>query len=167
MHDEHEHDSIRLTYALELQNGLHRKMPRPGTIRRGYQDGKRADHESYQGGHSPQPRSIGKTIKSQIEMQEIGKPYPQGIHYIYRYMADIAQRKHSVHNIAKQIAGMVEPRQPPGQNGKKHQHDQQTSCRDPITGCRKASGQFFKTYSRLGKEHHEHLDLQQDCQSSQ
>lgn len=66
-------------------------------------------------------------------------------------MTDIAQRKYTVHHIAEQVTGVAEPCQPLGQNGKKDQHDQQTSRRDPITGCRETSGQFFKTHSRLGK----------------
>ena len=53
MYDEHEHDSVRLAYAVEHQNGLYRKMPRPGTVRRGYQNGKRADHESNQSRRNP------------------------------------------------------------------------------------------------------------------
>ena len=53
MYDEHEHDSVRLAYAVEHQNGLYREMPRSGTVRRGYQNGKRADHESNQSRRNP------------------------------------------------------------------------------------------------------------------
>ena len=71
MHDEYKPEGLFIGHTIEDQHGLDGKMPRTGTVRGGYDDGKVGYHEGYQCTADTEVRREVEAEEGEVVMQEM------------------------------------------------------------------------------------------------
>ena len=155
MHDKHEIERIGFAHTIENEHRFHGEMPRTGTVRRGYDNGKAAHGKRSQRTAQTQRGSGLEAEERQVEMQEITAPNGHRVEDEQAGAVHVSERHDPLPDVAQCVAHLLVPTQQPHQSG----NGRNANHRHEPSRCTEAVENSPETGARLFEKRREHAEL--------